>query len=81
MQRLIGELQDDDFYVRSYAAWALGEIETPKAIKAAKGAIPDLEELSEDHDPVVRGKVAVALGQIGDGAKDAVPTLIELLQD
>ena len=36
VQRLIGELQDDDFNVRSNVAEALGKIGTPEALEAVK---------------------------------------------
>ncbi|HHZ92622.1 TPA: HEAT repeat domain-containing protein [Candidatus Poribacteria bacterium] len=36
---------------------------------------------SQDEDPNVRSNVAFALSSIGEGAKDAVPALRQLLQD
>jgi len=45
-------------------------------------AVPALIQALKDQDVGVRRSVADALGQIGSGAKDAVPGLIQaLLQD
>ena len=51
VERLIGELQDKDEDVRRWAARALGEIGTPKAIKAA---VPALIQALQDQDKSVR---------------------------
>ena len=71
VQRLIGELQGDDFNVRSYAAYILG-----KTRLGAKDAVPALIQALEE--PAVSYSAAMALGQIG---KDAIPALIQSLQD
>jgi len=73
VQRLIGELQDDDFNVRFNAVKALRKIGP-----GAKDAVPALTQAFRDENKDVRGSAAIALANIG---KDAVPTLIELLQD
>ena len=70
IERLIGELQDQDWDIRNSAAMALGQI--------GKDALPSLIQLLQDQDWGVRDLAAMALGQIG---KDAVPPLIQLLQD
>ena len=57
MQRLIGKLQDDDFNVCSYAAYALGQIK--------KDAIPALIQSLQDQDLRVSASAAEALGKIG----------------
>jgi len=71
MQR-ISQLEDDDSHVRRYAAWALGELESERAV------VPLIEAL-DDGDPDVRLVAAWALGEIKDDV--AVYTLIELLED
>ena len=65
VERLIKELQDQD--VRAHAAWALGSI-------GLVDAVPALAL----QDPEVRGDATEALVQIG---KDAVPALVQALQD
>ena len=35
----------------------------------------------QDRDPNVRGNAAITLGNMGVGTKDAVPALIQVLQD
>jgi HEAT repeat protein len=49
-----------------YTAWALGKI-------GAEEAVPALIEALNDQESYVRAYVAQALGDIGSGAKDAVP--------
>ena len=58
------------------AAVALVQIGTPDAIKAAVGAVPALIQVLQDQDEDVRRSAALALGDIGADAIDAVPALI-----
>ena len=82
VEKLIKQLQDQDVNVRMNAIRALMLIGTPAAIKAAEGAIPFLiQQLQNDQDKWVRMLAAMALGPIGEGAVNAVPTLIQALQD
>jgi HEAT repeat protein len=48
---------------------------------AALVAIEDLIEALSDSDEVVRGEAALAIGNLGGDASEAVPTLIGLLSD
>ncbi len=73
--RLIEALKDDDGYVRSRAAIALGHIGP-----AAEAAAPALIAALKDDDRFVRSSAASALGRIGPAA-EAVPALIEALRD
>ena len=82
VEKLIKQLQDQNVDVRMNAVRALGKIGTPEAIKAAEDAIPFLiQQLQNDQDKWVRMLAAMALGPIGEGAVNAVPTLIQALQD
>src|SRR5207253_1567306 len=47
----------------------------------ASAAVPSLTRLLEDRSTVECYVAATALGRIGPGAKDAVPSLIDMLQD
>ena len=47
----------------------------------AVDAVPALTLALQDLDPEVRQYAAWALGMIGNGAKDAVPVLIQALKD
>ena len=82
VEKLIKQLQDQNVDVRMNAVRALGKIGTPEAIKAAEDAIPFLiQQLQNDQDKWVRMLAAMALGPIGEGAVNAVPTLIQAFQD
>ena len=82
VEKLIKQLQDQDVNVRMNAVRALMLIGTPAAIKAAEGATPFLiQQLQNDQDKWVRMLAAMALGPIGEGAVNAVPTLIQAFQD
>ncbi|MGD2152501.1 MAG: HEAT repeat domain-containing protein [Gemmatimonadales bacterium] len=70
--RRVSELQDDDPLVRRYAAWALGELEDTRGVRALIGAL-------EDGNADVRLVAAWALGEIKDNM--AIPPLIECLAD
>ncbi|NIN70594.1 MAG: hypothetical protein GTO46_01400 [Gemmatimonadetes bacterium] len=72
VQQRISQLEDDDFRVRRYAAWALGELESDR------GVMPLIQSL-DDRDSDVRLVAAWALGEIKDDM--AVYPLIELLED
>jgi HEAT repeat protein len=72
VDKLIRALKDEDSYVRSSVAWALGEIGDTRAVDA-------LIEALKDEDSDVRENVAWALGKIGDSR--AVEALIEALKD
>jgi HEAT repeat protein len=66
---LIEALKDEDEYVRSYAASALGKIGKP--------AVPALIEALKHEDKTVRWSAAFSLDKIGE---PAVPVLIEALK-
>ena len=72
VERLIGELQDQDEDVRKHAASALGKIGSEKAV-------PDLIQALQDQNAVVRRAAVWALGKIGE--EEAIPALIQALQD
>ena len=74
VERLIGELQDQDKDVRKHAASALRKIGSEKAV-------PALIQALQDQDVNVRRHAAWSLGYIGEGAIDAVPALILEFQD
>ena len=76
-QKLIKQLQDQNqnIVVRINAAEALGKI-------GSEEAVPALIQALQNEDEPVRGRAAEALGQMGEGAKDAVPALLQVaLQD
>ena len=82
VEKLIKKLQDQNVNARMNAVRALGKIGTPEAIKAVEDAIPFLiQQLQSDQDKWVRMLAAMALSAVGEGAKDAVPDLIQALQD
>jgi len=68
LDRLAGE---EDAAIRMQAAYALGQIGTPAAIKR-------LELMVDDPDLDTRANAAIALAHRGNAA--AVPTLVELLE-
>lgn len=70
---LFEALKDTDASLRYWAALALGEIDAV--------AIPVLIKALSDTDFCVRWGAASALGQFGPVAKDAVPALVERLND
>ncbi len=70
---LIHFLKDEDWYVRSNAAEALGEIGDARAVE------PLIQALLGDESEGVRGEAAGALGHIGDAR--AVEPLIQALKD
>jgi HEAT repeat protein len=49
----------------------------PEAVRA----VPALIEALDDPSPVVRYPVTVALGEIGPGAKAAVPRLQQMIEE
>ena len=64
-------------FVGLLGIWMGGcQTQEQKEIKRLIGELQD-----QDEDSSVRSNAAIALGNIGEGAKDAVPTLIPLLQD
>ena len=82
VEKLIKKLQDQNVNVRMNTVRALGKIGTPEAIKAVEDAIPFLiQQLQSDQDKWVRMLAAMALSAVGEGTKDAVPALIQALQD
>ena len=80
---LIQSLQDQDEWVRSNTAWALGMIGIPVAIKAVEGEVPVLIKALQDQEASksVHVMAAWTLGNIGEGAVDAVPALMQALKD
>ena len=75
---LIQALQDQDKWVRVSVSGALGKIGTPEAIKTA---VSVLVQLLQNQDVSVRANAVYTLGSIEEGAIDAVPDLIQALQD
>ena len=73
---LVKALNDPDYYVRLFAAVALGMI-GPEA----KPAVPALRECFRDPRRHLQKEAAGALGQLGPAAKDAIPDLIHALSD
>ena len=72
LESLIDFLKDENFSVRSSAAYALGVIGDAQAI-------PPLIDALKDEDSRVRIRAAYALGRIGDA--QAIPPLIDALKD
>jgi HEAT repeat protein len=72
---LIEVLNDEDSSVRSVAALALGSIGGDENI------VPVLIKALGDEDKEVRESVVLALGRMGKPAKEAVPELVQLLED
>jgi HEAT repeats len=70
---LVNALQDEDLYVKSEAADALGEM--------GKNAVPYLIDGLQHKNADVREKSADALRKIGADAKAAIPGLKMLLRD
>ena len=77
---LIQALQDQhaEGFARMHAAEALWQIGTPEGIKAT---VPVVIQALQDLDADVRRHALIALGNIGERAKDAVPILVLTLQD
>jgi len=77
MERLIGELQDEDSSVRVRAAGSLVQI--------GKDAVPALIQALQDQNAegFARMHAAEALWQVGtpEGIKATVPVVIQALQD
>jgi len=71
---LINLLEDEDILVRVYAAEALYKIDPERCVTT-------LIALLEHGDGEIRSSAADALGMIGPEAKDAIPALINLLED
>jgi RNA polymerase sigma factor (sigma-70 family) len=72
---LVAALRDECGLVRIEAARALWNIDRhPTAVPALCAAL-------KDNDASTRYRAAEILGQIGPGAKDAVPALVEALRD
>ena len=74
----------DRVWIRSRMAWALGRIGAKEAVPPLIKAVRAYDE--EDHNPdLVEGSIKQAgieaLGNIGPAASEAVPTLIEALED
>ena len=64
-------------FVGLVGIWMGGcQTQEQKEIKRLIGELQD-----QDEDSSVRSNAAIALGNIGEGAKDAVPALIQALQD
>jgi HEAT repeat protein len=73
LQPLIDALKDSSSVVREAAAVAVGRLDEPS------DAVPALVKLIKDEkEMTVRIAAARGLGQMGSGAKDAVPTLREV---
>jgi RNA polymerase sigma factor (sigma-70 family) len=72
---LEGALQDECGLVRIEAARALWKIDQHRA------AVPALCAALKDKDATTRYRAAEVLGELGPGAKGAVPALVEALRD
>jgi HEAT repeat protein len=68
----INELQDRNPLVRRYAAWALGELESPRGVGPLHGRL-------RDSNADVRLVAAWALGEIKE--RDSIEPLMEVLED
>ncbi len=74
-------LKSDDQFMRLVSVWALLRIQ-PGDVQTVKMAIPMLAAaLSEVESELGKVEAAAALGDIGVGARDAVPALKKALQD
>jgi HEAT repeat protein len=72
LQPLLESLKDSSSGVREAAAIALGRLDEPAE------TVPALQKLlKDDKDMAVRIAAARGLGQMGPGAKDALPALRE----
>jgi HEAT repeat protein len=69
---LIGILNDDNYFARGYASFALGEIRETSAVEP-------LIHVLKDKNLLVRAYAAEALGKIGD--ERAINGLVEALKD
>jgi HEAT repeat protein/lysophospholipase L1-like esterase len=75
VETLLLRLRDADRpRTRLLAAWALGRIRAPEAVAGLTRALSDETE-------GVRSEASHALGEIGPGARDALPTLVGALRD
>jgi HEAT repeat protein len=72
----IGELKSPWYMARVRAANALSQL-GPEAHRA----IPDLIELLDDGEPLVRWAAASTLAQFGPASRDALPALQKLAKD
>jgi HEAT repeat protein len=73
-------LASEDKVVQITAIWALLQI-GPKTESLAKAAMPLLTEALKHEQDFVRVEAAIALGELGPAAGDAVPALQEAAQD
>ncbi len=69
---IMNDDEEDDYYTRSAAIWALGEIGIPKPVSG-------LIKLTKNENKYIKRNVLRTLGKIGD--KRAVPYLIDALED
>ena len=76
IQKWIEKLGDSDLSVRIYAASVLSSlIDTPEARNALKREIPELTKALKCPDKNVRLNTLVALSEMGESAKEAVPRI------
>ena len=73
IRKFTEDLKSDDYQVRQSAIESLVEL--------GELAVPTLIGLLKDEDGPVLSAAARALGRMGEGAVDAVPALIQALQD
>jgi HEAT repeat protein len=76
IERLIGELQDEDVHVRRTAARSLGDM----GIEAAP-AVLALSKAMEDEDRDVRRLALQAISQVGPQSESYLPVLKNSLED
>ena len=74
--RLVAALQNEDAYVRSFAAYSLGGLGA-----AAAPAVPSLIAAYRREERDGRGAAVGALGALGEVAAAAVPALVEGLRN
>lgn len=70
-------LRDRDWYVRTWAAWALAQVSGAEAVEA----VPALIDGLENGHGTMRPEMASALGAIGPAARDALPALTRAARD
>lgn len=76
-----GETLQDFHYFELYTDWDGGIQRILKVIQPIPVEVQNLIHALQPNDEGVRSRAAEALGQIGEPAKDAVPALIEALDD
>lgn len=79
IQRLIRLLREGDPDARLYAAQAFAKLKAPAP--DALDAAPDLIRALKDEHSMLRASAVDALGVVGPSAKEAIPALVEILEN